>query len=314
MPDDSLTARVADAPAISIVVPIYNGADTIAACIESLLHIDNPDTPFEIVVVDNASTDRTMSILDAYRDRIRVLHEPIRGAAAARNTGVRNAHGDIIAFTDADCVVERGWLRNLIPALRDPAVGIAGGPILATSPRNRIEKFGERIHDHRRALEDESAYAITMNWASRRAVLEEAGLFDPALIRGQDADLARRIRMRSYRLVFCPDAIVRHRNERTLRGLFREGVAHGRAIALMQAKYRSAARADTFNPLAARRRLMRNLRSCLTGMHRFEALCEVVFDAGKLTGVRLHSKRTTGPAPSKASSPAAPVPPDWSKG
>jgi glycosyltransferase involved in cell wall biosynthesis len=313
MPDNLRAAGAPDAVAISIVVPVYNGADTIGDCIESLLGIDDPDAAFEIIVVDNGSTDRTFGILDGYRDRIRMLHEPIRGAAAARNTGVRNARGDIIAFTDADCVVEPRWLRNLIPALCDPAVGIAGGPILATSPSNRVEKFGERIHDHRRALEDESAYAITMNWASRRAVLEEAGLFDPTLIRGQDADLARRIRMRGYRLVFCPDAIVRHRNERTLRGLFREGVAHGRAIALVQAKYPAASRADTFNPLAARRRLMRSLRRCLTGMNRLESLCEVVFDAGKLTGVRLHPQRTTGPASSKASSPAAPNPPNWSK-
>jgi cellulose synthase/poly-beta-1,6-N-acetylglucosamine synthase-like glycosyltransferase len=247
-------------------------------------------------VVDNASSDHTMSILAGYRDRIQVLQERIRGASAARNTGIRNARGKIIAFTDADCIVEPEWLREIVPPLRDREVGITGGPILSILPCNRIEKFGERIHDHRRAMEDASPSAITMNWASRRAVLEDVGLFDESLLRGQDADLARRIRMCGYRLVYCPQALVRHRNERTLGGLFLEGVAHGRAVVLMREKYPFAAPADTFHPRALHRRLRLNLRRCLRGTNRFEALCEVVFDAGKAIGVWIHSyeaQRTT---------------------
>ena len=292
MPVESSTRAASDAPAISIVVPVYNGAATIEACVQSLLRLESPGAAVEIVIVDNASSDRTLRILERYRTQIRVLHERVRGAAAARNTGIRNARGDIIAFTDADCIVEPRWLRNLVPALCNEAVGIVGGPILSILPCNRIEKFGEKIHDHRRALEDASAYAITMNWASRRAVLEEAGLFDESLLRGQDGDLARRIRMRGYRLVFCAEAIVRHRNERTLRGLFLEGVAHGRAIVAIDTKYPNASRADLFSPLTLRRRLKQNLRRCLSGKRNFDVLYEVVFDAGKMTGVKLHSMRT----------------------
>ena len=279
-----------EAPAISIVVPVYNGAATIEACVRSLLLIEDPSELFEIVVVDNASSDQTSSILAGYRDRIRVLQERIRGASAARNTGIRNARGKIIAFTDADCIVEPQWLREIVPPLRDREVGIAGGPILSTSPCNRIEKFGERIHDHRRSIEDPFPSAITMNWASRRDVLEDVGLFDESLLRGQDADLARRIRMHGYRLVYCPRAVVHHRNESTLRGLFLEGVAHGRAVVLMREKYPFASPADTFHPKTLHRRLKLNLRRCVRGTNRFEALCEIVFDAGKAIGVWIHSK------------------------
>jgi glycosyltransferase involved in cell wall biosynthesis len=289
MPHKSPASTPSEAPAISIVVPVYNGAATIEACVRSLLVIEDPGELFEIVVVDNASSDHTMSILAGYRDRIRVLQERIRGASAARNAGIRDARGKIIAFTDADCIVEPEWLREIVPPLRAREVGIAGGPILSTLPCNRIEKFGERIHDHRRAIEDATPSAITMNWASRRTVLEEAGLFDEWLLRGQDADLARRIRSCGYRLVYCPRAVVHHRNESTLRGLFLEGVAHGRAVVLMHEKYPFASPADTFHPRALHRRLKLNLRRCLSGTNRFEALCEVVFDAGKAIGVCIHS-------------------------
>jgi glycosyltransferase involved in cell wall biosynthesis len=272
------------------VVPVYNGAETIEACVRSLLLVKNYGESFEIIVVDNASRDRTMSVLAKYRDRIRVLQERIRGASAARNTGIRNARGRIITFTDADCIVEPEWLREIVSPLGDDGVGIAGGPILSTQPCNRIEKFGERIHDHRLAIESAYPSAITMNWASRRSVLEEVGLFDESLLRGQDADLARRIRIAGYRLVYCPQAVVHHRNEHTLRGLFLEGLAHGLAVVLMREKYPFASPADTFHPRTLYQRLKRNFRRSLRGANRFETLCEVVFDAGKAIGVWFYSR------------------------
>src|SRR2546421_3172407 len=91
---------------VSVVVPILNGAATIDQCIRSILGLDFPPAQLEVIVVDNGSTDSTREVLGRYRDRIRVLSEPIRGPAAARNAGVRAACGRWIAFTDADCVVD----------------------------------------------------------------------------------------------------------------------------------------------------------------------------------------------------------------
>ena len=103
-----------------------------------------------------------------------------------------------------------------------------GGTILAADPTNAIERYEERIHDHRQAIEVfKPPYAITMNWASRRAVLEELGGFDERFLRGQDVDLSYRILQSGRTLAFAPDAIVRHHNERTLGGLAREGFTHG---------------------------------------------------------------------------------------
>ena len=215
-------------PSVSVVVPAFDAARTITDCVRSLTALEYPRDRLEIVVVDNGSRDRTRALLEAFGEAIRIVDEPRRGPAAARNAGVRSARGDVIAFTDADCTVDPRWLLPLVAALEDPGVGIAGGPILSRRPANAVERFGERIHDHRRALtEFEPPYAITMNWASRRAVLEAVGLFDVRLRRCEDGDLSYRIREHGYSFAYVPEAIVYHRNQRTVAGLVREGWEHG---------------------------------------------------------------------------------------
>jgi cellulose synthase/poly-beta-1,6-N-acetylglucosamine synthase-like glycosyltransferase len=278
---------------VSVVVPVLNGAATIDQCIRSILGLDFPPAQLEVIVVDNGSTDSTRDLLERYRDRIRVLSEAIRGPAAARNAGVGAARGQWIAFTDADCIVDPKWLRHLLPPLEDDTVGITGGTILAARPCNRIELFGEKIHDHRLAIEGlVPPYAITMNWASRRAVLMEAGLFDQDLLRGEDGDLAYRVHQRGYRLVFCPEALVFHKNESTLGGLFREGVAHGMAGTLIQAKaIHRLPPARWVYPV--RRMAGAARRLILGGGSRLEALCALTFDLGKAAG-RLRTERRLG--------------------
>lgn len=215
-------------PRVSVVVPVYNGARTIADCVDSVLQASWPRSDLELLLVDNNSTDATGEVLSRYRDRAILLQEPTQGPAAARNRGLASATGDVIAFTDADCVVHPDWIREVVAPLGDPSVGIVGGTILARRPCNAIEQFGERIHDHRMAIEVYTPpYAITMNWASRRAVLAEVGFFDEKLLRCEDCDLAWRIVQAGYHIVHAPSAVIYHRNEKTLLGLMAEGYAHG---------------------------------------------------------------------------------------
>jgi cellulose synthase/poly-beta-1,6-N-acetylglucosamine synthase-like glycosyltransferase len=217
-----------DLPRASVIVAVYNGEETLAPCLDSLLRLDYPAHLLDLVCVDNGSTDATPRILNVYAGRLRVLHEQKRGPAAARNQGVRQSTADVVAFTDADCIVDAGWLRNLVGALRDPDVGVVGGKILSRQPCNRIEAFGERIHDHARALTKLSPpYAITMNWASRRIVLNRIGLFNESLLRSSDVDCSYRMLAAGYRLAYEPRAIIHHRNERTPWGLVHEGYVHG---------------------------------------------------------------------------------------
>lgn len=215
-------------PHISVIVPVYNGQETIGECIRSLLRLAFAREDFEILLVDNASTDGTSDILARYSDGVRVLYEGKRGAAAARNRGLFNARGKVVAFTDADCIVEKDWLHEIVSPLKDHSIGVAGGRILSRRPCNEIEMFGERIHDHYKAINVcRPPYTVTANWSSRLSVIKEAGFFDENLLKNQDSELAYRIVQCGYRLVYVPEAVIYHRNRSTLLGLFKEGYVHG---------------------------------------------------------------------------------------
>jgi glycosyltransferase involved in cell wall biosynthesis len=271
---------------VSVIVAVRDAQGTIEACLNSLLSLDPPGCAVELLVVDNGSTDDTARVLDRFRASIRVVDESKRGPAAARNAGIRRARGDRVAFTDADCVVDPGWLRALLPPLEDPSVGIAGGRIVSVRPCNRIERFGERIHDHERTiLRTRPPYAITMNWASRREVFETHGFFDERLLRGSDADMAYRIDAAGLRIVYRADAIVAHRNESTLRGLFGEGFVHGRArTARLGRNPPPGADVHPRFRHSAPGRLAANVLRGLTAPDRMDALLAAVFEAGKVAG------------------------------
>ena len=270
---------------VTVVVAVRNGAATIEACIGSLLALDWPAARRELLIVDNGSTDQTLPVVARFGDQVRVVREPKRGPAAARNAGIRSANGDWIAFTDADCVVDPGWLRHLLPPLNDLTVGVAGGRILALRPCNRVQLYGETIHDHRQAIEEfNPSYAISMNWASRRAILEESGLFNEALLRGSDAELAILIRAGGHRLVYRHEAVIFHRNEATLRGLFSDARDHGRGLEMLRLAGRHPMFRLPRGRLPRLRRIVRSARLVATGPERFTALCAMVFDLGKATG------------------------------
>ncbi len=284
--------RPADVAA-TVVVAAYNEAQTMAACVASLLAMRDSSAPIEIVIVDNGSTDGTRDILAAFGDSIRVLTETTRGAATARNCGIRAARGPIVAFTDADCVVEPEWLSHVIAPLADRRVGVVGGTILSMPGANRIARFGEVIHDHHEAIEvQEAPYVISMNWASRRDVLIEAGLFDVALLRGQDVDLSWRIRHAGYQLVHAPKAVLRHHNQHTLWGLAHEGYVHGRHGARVARKHGHPVDAE-HSAKRTRQRLTAGLSTLARGPERVNGLLGLVFDAGKSVGELVALTRDT---------------------
>ena len=168
-----------DISPVSVVVPAYNAESTIDGAMQGLLRQQYPRGCFEVIVVENGSRDHTLSRLTRYGQDIRVVHEKKQGAAAARNAGIRAASFPHIAFTDADCVPDPSWLRELMAyAGRHPRCDFVGGPIFAYQPRSPIERFSEWLWDQDRALRSRPPYAITANLLVRRTLLLELGLFD----------------------------------------------------------------------------------------------------------------------------------------
>lgn len=214
-------------PGVSVVIPILNAEGSIARCVESVLDSQYEQEELEVICVDNGSRDRTADILRSFQPRIRTIEERRRGPAAARNAGLRAASREFVAFTDADCYVDALWLANILKPLRSGA-GAAGGRILARPEAGPVEMFGELIHDHARAIEsNRPPYLISMNMASRLALIRSIGMFREGWIRMEDCEIAYRILGAGQRIAYEADAVVYHHNRDSLPTLAREGFLHG---------------------------------------------------------------------------------------
>jgi cellulose synthase/poly-beta-1,6-N-acetylglucosamine synthase-like glycosyltransferase len=182
---------------------------TIERCLESILKTGYPNK--EVVVVDDESTDRTTELLRKYP--VRLIRVPHGGVSAARNAGLAQSEGDILAFTDADCYVDTDWLDELVKPFEASSNAGVGGyvdfektGIVATALS--IE-YGERF----RGREAATTSVACINAAFRKEALKKVGGFRQVAresVGGEDIDLSYRLVEAGFRLTYTPRAVVHH--------------------------------------------------------------------------------------------------------
>jgi cellulose synthase/poly-beta-1,6-N-acetylglucosamine synthase-like glycosyltransferase len=227
-----------NSPTVAVVIPARNAEDTIADCLDALLAGDYPEGRRETLVVDNASTDRTAALAGARP--VRLLHEPRPGVSQARNRGIAGSEGEIVAFLDADCIPEPGWLSELVRPLEDPAVAAVAGRLEHAPSSTAAERQAARmLGDWQRfAVSSRPPYVVTANAAFRREVLERAGGFDPHLTRAQDVELGFRLRALPDRgIAYSEGAVARHRHHSTQLAFFRQQLGWAYGAGLVEAKH-----------------------------------------------------------------------------
>lgn len=229
-------------PHVSIVIPVLNGEETIGECLTALQRIDYPEARREIVVVDNASTDRTAELVHQFP--VRCVREETRGPSQARNRGILESRGEIVAFTDADCIVTRGWLKALVLPFREPDVGGVAGEILPYPPRTGAERYAARIRHlspYRYLNRPTFPFAVTANLAFRGEVFDRVGLLDTDSPRGgESTDFCTRFfRVTGQRLDLAPRAVVFHKHRSSAREFVRQQFGYGRGHAYLYDKYRA---------------------------------------------------------------------------
>jgi glycosyltransferase involved in cell wall biosynthesis len=202
-----------DFPFVSVVIPTFNRKDWVLQLIESLTHQTYPRDSFEVIIVDNGSRDGLCDILDRYAaaGSIRWFPNPLpdRVPAAARNVALHHARGEIIAFTDSDCLAAPEWLAEGVAKFR-PGVGIVQGATLPdpNDPKPVLYKTTEVV--------SEKSYANTCNIMYLKKAIEEVGGFSQDFIEfgypmfGEDIDLACKVKYAGYQLVFAEKAIIYH--------------------------------------------------------------------------------------------------------
>jgi glycosyltransferase involved in cell wall biosynthesis len=222
-------------PAISVVVPVLDMADTVGECLEALVSQSLSAAEREIIVVDNGSTDGTRDVVGRFP--VTLIDEPAPGAPNARNCGVRASRADLVAFTDADCVPSRGWLRRLLGAFRQHDADVVAGPLAVLDPGQSIfARYSAALgqYDPARTLaHPRFPYATTGNLAMRRRLVTEAGLFDPAFPTFDAAELFWRLHRRTPpKAVIEPRAVVFYRTRQSIGAFIRQNYGYGQGLGL----------------------------------------------------------------------------------
>ena len=219
---------------VSVVVPAFNAERHLPGCLDALIAQDYPGDRLQIVVVDNGSTDKTRSIIEGYE--VTPVEEPKRGSYRARNAGVAVARGDLIAFTDADCVVAPDWVRELDRAfteqpLADAMMGYTGAAnagFWADLEQRNFEAFWYRPGEHGPVLRRNGI--DTRNCALRADALAELGGFDPEVGFCGDLELSTRLRAGGRTIGFNAAMRARHHNRTELDPILRIKRDHARAF------------------------------------------------------------------------------------
>lgn len=230
---------------ISVIIPVLNGELTIQRCLDSLLSQEYSLDCYEIIVVDNGSTDGTKEIILKINDKRISLFEElgVQSAYAARNLGILKAKGEILAFTDSDCVAQKDWLRKIAFYFQDSSIGEVGGEIKAFSPQTLIEQY----QDDQKFLSQSylakgpfGIFSVTANVAYRKNAFSLFGLFDPDLVSGGDVEFSRRLRLKSdYRVMRANDVVVYHNHRNSFEGLWKQRYRDGYGCGLLIKKNRS---------------------------------------------------------------------------
>jgi glycosyltransferase involved in cell wall biosynthesis len=197
-------------PTVSVIVPVRNGENTIENLIKILLTQDYPKDKIQIIIVDNGSQDFTREIVKKY-PVILENENRIKSSYAARNKGLSVAKGEIIAFTDADCIPEKNWISQGVFALEKQSADMAGGKISLTySARKSAAEFVDAMTFMQNELYVENKRgAITANLFVRAELFFKNGYF-PEVQSGGDIKWTGKAMQTGFSLIFTPHAIVRH--------------------------------------------------------------------------------------------------------
>ncbi len=203
--------------AVSVVVPVLDDAVRLAACLDALAAQEGAPA-FEVVVVDNGSTDDSVAVARRSALQPVVVVEPRRGSYAARNAGIAVARGARLAFTDADCLPAKDWLARGVAA-SGPVVG--GAVVAAASSCPTVwERYDRALYLKQADLVTQSFAATANLWVDRPA-LDAVGHFDPSLLSSGDLEWGRRAGRAGYPVAYAKDVVVTHGPRSTALGTWR---------------------------------------------------------------------------------------------
>ena len=225
-------------PFVSVIVCSYNGAKTLAQCLESLGQLDYPN--YEVILVDDGSTDDTSEIAARFPD-VRYFHQTNHGLSHARNHGAAVAKGEIFAYTDSDCMADPDWLYYLLSTLLSGDYAGVGGPNVSPPARNWVQACVAAAPggpSHVLLTDTVAEHIPGCNMAWYRWAFESIGGFDPEYHKaGDDVDFCWRVQQAGHEIAFSPTALVWHYRRFTLRAFRKQQEGYGEAESMLRFKH-----------------------------------------------------------------------------
>jgi glycosyltransferase involved in cell wall biosynthesis len=215
------TNRENQSLSVSVIIPTYNRKPLLQKCLEAAAALDSPGLGYEIIVVDDGSTDGTEELATQTARSARVpltyIKQENRGPAAARNKGAQNARGEILAFLDDDCVPGKNWLVELMKGFSGERTAGVGGRTLPVDTENIVARYcaERKIIGAPIVQKNQVLFLITSNAAFRRDLFEAVGGFSLAFPKpgGEDLEICLRLLTAGYAFSYVPEAVVLHHHK-----------------------------------------------------------------------------------------------------
>jgi len=251
-------------PFFSIIIPTYNRPKELFGCLQSLTKLHYPRDRFEVIVVDDGSPTPLEKVVSPFLKEIAVtlVSQSNRGPGAARNSGADRAKGDIIAFTDDDCMPAREWLVRLATRFGTVTDHAIGGRTLNGLPNNVFSTASQvhvdYLYRYYNVNGNEARFFSSNNLAVPTSLFREMGGFDVSLVTGEDREFCDRWLHFGYRMIYDPEVIVYHAHALTLSGFWRQHFNYGRgAFRFHQVRDRRCQQRIRMEPLAFYLNLLR---------------------------------------------------------
>jgi glycosyltransferase involved in cell wall biosynthesis len=211
---------------VSVIIPVYDDLECLKICLEALENQTYPRKLYEIIVVDNNSSENIEPHI-VHFGNLRVICESQRGSYAARNKGILNAKGAVLAFTDSDCIPLRDWIEKGVENLfGQQNVGLVAGKIevVVSNPENptAIELYEKVTAFQQQKYIEKFRFGATANLFTFKHVITEVGYFDDTLLSSGDFEWGNRVFAAGHKQIFADDACVLHPARKTFRQRFKK--------------------------------------------------------------------------------------------
>lgn len=220
---------------VSVIIAVKNRERLIGRCLQALMEVDYRN--YEVIVVDDHSSDNTAGIVKTFPVKLR--RSKGKGIGAAKNTGISEATGDILAFTDSDCLVAKDWISQIVKLhLQHQEVMGIGGIIKNPISSNFFARFGQKLCFDPPISQQDFVKSIGGNNISyKREVFNSVGLFDERFVTGEDPDMCWRLGQKEMKILYSPSIVIYHIHRSTLGGFLKQQFWYGQGNLQLKQKY-----------------------------------------------------------------------------